>query len=325
MSARRPLSLLALLALTAATARAEDAAALMARDQVAAGGAKRWEGVTSLQLTGTLHAGGLDGTFRTVRDFTHLRTLTEYRLGPVEGAEGYDGRQGWSRDPGGEVAVLDAPEVHRRARSQAWLETHGYWFPARLPVRYGDVTVRELEGRRYAVVEATPKGGDTLSLWFDATTHHLARVEQKQDQDTATTLFGDWREVEGMTLPFHIVTTLTDAAGRTDPRRSTELRIERITPDVAVTAAGFAVPQMPPTASIASPAGYTRVPFELINNHIHVDGAIDGKPARFIVDTGGVNLLTPEAAKKFGLVAEGKLAARGCRRTDGRPRARPRA
>jgi hypothetical protein len=311
MSARRPLSLLALLALTAATARAEDAAALMARDQVAAGGAKRWEGVTSLQLTGTLHAGGLDGTFRTVRDFTHLRTLTEYRLGPVEGAEGYDGRQGWSRDPGGEVAVLDAPEVHRRARSQAWLETHGYWFPARLPVRYGDVTVRELEGRRYAVVEATPKGGDTLSLWFDATTHHLARVEQKQDQDTATTLFGDWREVEGMTLPFHIVTTLTDAAGRTDPRRSTELRIERITPDVAVTAAGFAVPQMPPTASIASPAGYTRVPFELINNHIHVDGAIDGKPARFIVDTGGVNLLTPEAAKKFGLVAEGRLAARG--------------
>lgn len=216
MISRLPISLLALLALTAGAAHAGDAAALITRDQAAAGGARRWEGVTSLQMTGTLHAGGLDGTFRTVRDFTRLRTLTEYRLGPVEGAEGYDGRQGWSRDPGGEVAVLDAPEVHRRARSQAWLETHGYWYPARLPVRYGEVATRELEGRRYAVVEATPEGGDALSLWFDAGTHHLARVEQKQDQDTATTLFSDWREVEGMTLPFHIATTLTDAAGRTN-------------------------------------------------------------------------------------------------------------
>ena len=55
----------------------------------------------------------------------------------------------------------------------------------------------------------------------------------------------------------------------------------------------------------------TRIPFELINNHIYASGSIDGKPARFLVDTGGVNLLTPAAAEKFGIVGEGKMAAGG--------------
>jgi hypothetical protein len=55
----------------------------------------------------------------------------------------------------------------------------------------------------------------------------------------------------------------------------------------------------------------TTIPFDLVNNHIYVDGRIDGKPARFLVDTGGSNLLTPAAARKFGLTGEGKLAAGG--------------
>ena len=32
-------------------------------------------------------------------------------------------------------------------------------------------------------------------------------------------------------------------------------------------------------------SGVTRVPFNLVNNHSHVNGSIDGKPARFLVDT----------------------------------------
>ncbi|NCT68802.1 MAG: PDZ domain-containing protein [Rhodanobacteraceae bacterium] len=302
--------LLAAFALAAAAATADEAAALIARDKAASGGA-RWDAVKTLETSGTLHAGGLDGTFRAVQDLAGARSVTEYRLGPVEGADGYDGTHGWSRDPGGEVATLDAPEAKRRARSQAWLDARGYWYPARLPARYGKVEAREVDGRRYAVVEATPEGGEPLTLWFDAATHRLARVVQAQGQDTATTTFDDWRETDGFTLPFHSVTALTDTAGRTDPRRRTELRIERVTPNVAVADADFAVPEMAATAHIDAAGGVTKIPFELVNNHIYVDGTIDGKPARFLVDTGGVNLLTPTAAKKFGLAAEGKLAARG--------------
>jgi len=41
------------------------------------------------------------------------------------------------------------------------------------------------------------------------------------------------------------------------------------------------------------------------------NASIDGKPIRVIVDTGGVNLLTPESAKKLGITSEGKLAGSG--------------
>ncbi len=297
-------------ALALAAGLASDVKAVLAADKAASGGT-RWDAVTSLELQGTLHAGGLDGSFRTLQDLARARSVTSYRLGPVAGADGYDGEHGWTQDPGGEVAMLDAPESRRRARRQAWLDVHGYWDPQRWPARYGALQRRRLDGLAYAVIEATPADGEPVTLFFDAATHRLARIVQPQGQDTTTTVLSDWRELEGLSLPFHVVTDWTDAAGRTDPRRRTELRIERGRVNVALADTDFAPPQMTETARIEHADGITRVPFELINNHIYVAGAIDGKPARFLVDTGGVNLLTPAAARKFGLVAQGKLAARG--------------
>lgn len=304
------LALLGLLAWSPAPAHAIDVDAVLQADKDASGGA-RWDAVRSLALEGELHAGGLHGSFRTLLDLAAARSVTHYRLGPIEGADGYDGEHGWSRDPGGEVARLDASAARRRARSQAWVDAHGYWYRQRMPATFGALRTQTLDGHAYAVVEATPAAGEPVTLYFDTASHRLTRIVQAQGQDTATTLLADWREQDGLELPRHSVTELTDAAGRTDPRRRTELRIERVAVNVAVTDADFAVPEMTATARIDNAAGVTRIPFELVNNHIYVDGAIDGKPARFLVDTGGVNLLTPAAARKFGLSAQGKLAARG--------------
>jgi len=147
-------------------------------------------------------------------------------------------------------------------------------------------------------------------LWFD---EHalLARSVQPQGGENATTLYDDYRDAGGVRMPLHVVTDVTDAAGRTDPRRRTEVRFEHIALDVPVTDADFAMPAMSATARIDNSSGITTIPFELVNNHIYVDGRIDGKPARFLLDTGGGNLLTPAAAKRFGLQGEGKLAMSG--------------
>jgi len=45
----------------------------------------------------------------------------------------------------------------------------------------------------------------------------------------------------------------------------------------------------------------TTVPFELLDHHIYVAAEVDGKPVRMIVDTGGVDMLTPAAAKRLGI------------------------
>lgn len=302
--------LLATVCASVRSAPADDAAALFARYKEASGGA-RWDAATSLESHGRLRAGGLDGTYHSVQDLVRGRSASQYKLGPIEGADGYDGRVGWSRDPGGEVAVLDAAEARRRASSQAWLDAHGYWYPERHAARWDRVEAREADGHRYEVVTATPDGGDPVGLWFDPATHLLARVVQRQGQDTATTVFDDWRAVDGRRLPFRSVTDLADAGGRVEPRQRTEVRIERVAWNVPIKDADFAVPAMAPTARIDHASGVTRIPFQLVNNHIYVDGELDGKKARFLVDTGGANLLTPAAAQKFGLKGEGKLAGRG--------------
>ena len=291
-------------------ARADDAGDVFARYKAVSGGA-RWDRVETLRSEGTLKAGGLEGAYDATVDVATGRSVSHYTLGPIDGAQGYDGVVAWSRDPGGEVARRDAPEALRAARSQAWLDARGYWDPGRHPAKLSAPQRRAHEGRAHDVVTVTPGDGDALTLWFDAQTHLLVRIEQKQGADTAITTLGDWREVDGLRLPFRSVTDVVDTAGRTDARNRVEAVIDRHVPGVEIADADFAPPAMTATARIAAADGATRVPFDLVNNHIYANGSIDGKPARFLVDTGGMNLLTPAAARKFGLEGEGKLAGRG--------------
>lgn len=291
-------------------AQGENATDVFARSKAASGGA-HWDNLRSLQEDGTLSAGGLSGEFHATQDLLTGRSGKRYKVGPVDGADGYDGHGAWQREPGGEVAAQDAPEAKRRARSQAWLDALGYWYPQRISATYGNVEARDSDGHSYQVVEAKPNGGDPVTLWFATDTGLLARIIQRQGPDTATTALTDYRAVEGVRLPYHTVIDQTDAAGRTDPRRRVEIALDRITPNVAVTDADFAMPAMVATARIDDPSGVTRIPFDLVNNHIYVDGQIDGKPVRFMVDTGGANVLTPAAAQWVGLKSEGKLAAGG--------------
>ena len=289
---------------------AEDAASVLARSKAASGGAA-WDGARSWHGDGTLSAGGLSGEYHVTVDLLGGRSVDTYKLGAIDGADGYDGKFAWARDPGGEVAALDTPDAIRRARSQAWLDAHAYWFPQRISSTLGKVENKEIDGKRYAVLSATPHDGDPVTLWFANDNAELVRIVQRQGQDTATTLLDDYRDANGVRLPFHVVTDMTDGAGRTDPRRRVELRFERAALNVAIADADFAMPQMTATAQIDDPSGSTTIPFDLVNNHIYVDGRLDGKAARFLVDTGGSNLLTPAAAKKFGIAGEGKLAAGG--------------
>ncbi|HEX5124368.1 MAG TPA: aspartyl protease family protein [Rhodanobacteraceae bacterium] len=301
---------LAAMLLLSAVAHAEDAAALMARFKAASGGTA-WDDVKTLHASGTLAAGGMSGEVTAVTDLATGRSADAYKLGSVEGADGYDGTLAWSKDPGGEVAALDTPDAKRRARSQAWLDARGFWYPDRIKSTYGAVADREADGKHYRVVEATPDAGDPVTLWFDPSSGLLVRTVQRRGQDTITTVFDDYRDVDGVRIAFHATTDLTDAAGRTDPRQRSEITLAKTTLNGAIADGDFAVPPMAPTARIVDGTGTTRVPFDLVNNHIYANGTLDGKPARFLVDTGGVNLLTPAAAKKFGVVGEGKLAARG--------------
>lgn len=312
----RPIAVVSMLFLAAfslgavSSVHAADAAAVLARAKAESGGAQ-WDTVQSWRVDGAVSAGGLSGTLQATVDLRTGRSTDAYKLGPVEGADGYDGTRAWQRDAGGEVVALDAPEAVRRARSQAWLDAHAYWYPERMAASYGAVESKVLDGASYDVVVATPEGGDPVTLWFAHDSGLLARIQQRLGSNVVTTVFDDYRVVEGIRLPFHSSNDTTDAAGRTDPREHSDARLDRVVLNVDVADDDFAMPEMAVTARIDDPSGITVIPFDLINNHIYADGRIDGKPVRLLVDTGGVNLLTPAAAKRLGIVGEGQFAAGG--------------
>jgi hypothetical protein len=293
-----------------AAAATVDAADAFSRYKAASGGAS-WDSVVSLESKGKFEAGGLSGTYTATHDVLQGHYRDEFTLGPVTGASGYDGNIGWNRDPGGEVTALDAAEAKRRQRSQAWLDARAYWYPSRITAQVRSLPEQTLDGKAHVVIEVTPDGGDPVTLWFNASNHLLTQTTMRRDQDTLTTRFDDYREVDGLLIAHRITTDVTDAAGRTDSRSRTALVLEHVTRNVPINDDDFAMPEMEAIAHIANATGITRIPFRLIANHIYIDGSIDGKAACFLVDTGGVNLLTPEAAKKFSLAAEGQLSARG--------------
>jgi predicted aspartyl protease len=297
--------LLVLLAACATTKPKAGEDDLLARFKAATGGSA-WDAVTSLELRGTLSAGGLSGPLAVVQDARTGRSVSRYSLGSLQGAEGFDGKTGWQQDPGSESVALDAPEAVATARTQAWLAALAYWYPAR-----GAATFQPLEAHDgHQVIVATPHGGHPIALWFDGS-GLLVRTVDKQGAETVTTLLDDYREAGAVRLPFHQIIDHADASGRTDPRARTEVRIDRVAFDVPLSDAQFALPAMAETAKIANAAGVTRVPFELINNHIFVSATIGGTPVRMMVDTGGTNLLMPAKALALGLSPEGKLAGGG--------------
>jgi hypothetical protein len=54
------------------------------------------------------------------------------------------------------------------------------------------------------------------------------------------------------------------------------------------------------------------IPFEFLGKHIFADARLDGKgPFDFVVDTGGVNLISPELQARLGLRTSGRETGRG--------------
>src|SRR5215470_8971943 len=87
----------------AGACRAQDAASVLARAKAASGG-ERWDGVKSWRGDGTFASGGLGGDYHAIVDLIGGRSADSYKLGSVDGAEGWDGKVGWERDPDGAVA-----------------------------------------------------------------------------------------------------------------------------------------------------------------------------------------------------------------------------
>ncbi len=307
----RNLAVTSLLCALAAPALAEPAAAptaesLLAQSKEASGGAA-WDRVLTLHLRAKLTTSGLAGTAESFDDLARGRTLDRFALGPMSGAQGFDGRRVWSMDQSGQAREEEGGEARLAAINDAYRRRLAYWYPERAKARFELRGERSEQGRSFQVLSITPEGGRPFELWLDGATSLIDRVVEKMALETRTTFFSDYRDVQGVKLAFKLRSTNGEA--KYDQLLELEsAQLGEPTPDEL-----FAMPAPPkPDYAFAEGISSTTVPFTLVNNHIYIDVTLNGKgPFRLLCDTGGANIVTPEVAKELGLEVQGAFQGRG--------------
>lgn len=305
-TALAPSALLMLALLAGPAARADEAADLLARAKEASGGAA-WDGVRTITTQAKVAVGGLSGSFTGWDDLPTGRFGESWKIGPIPGGEGFDGANAWTVEASGQVIRSEKGESYQSAMQRAYLTARAYWYPERRKGSTEALGARTENGRSFVGWKATALGGRPIELWFDAQTFLLDHTVDQVSAETRRTIFSDYREVDGLKVPFAL--RVTNGQEKYDTR----VVVESVAINLEVEASRFA-PPAEKTGDVELADGRTTasVPFRLANNHLFVQVEINGQGKfNLFFDTGGVNAITPEAAKALGLSTEGSFEGTG--------------
>jgi hypothetical protein len=278
-----------LMALRTATVLAATPDAVLASARAVAG-VRDSSMVGCISLSGSEQDSGLSGRWSKLIDLPTGKTREVSNFGVFSTADVWDGHRGWHQDKSGGVHPRDSEFMRKVHVTDAWLAQFGYLRRNALGAALELLEDRQEDGRTYAVVRATPRQGQPAELWFDKDTRRLARSLQTMMTDVHTIRYDDYREDQGLSIPFKMTSDYGNAAE--------VIQIEHID-RVEATADDFARPRPPDDFRIAG--GRTVVPIE-IDGDVIVEATLNGQgPFAFILDTGGHDILTPEAVAALGL------------------------
>src|SRR5260221_145309 len=242
----RRLTLVLPLLLFAAVARADDSTALVGRWAAAVGGIDKLRAVGTIHRIEDVRDDGTPG----VRDEWITPALARRELldhTADRTLEVFDGKTAWRRDWNGfveQLAGVDAPELA------------------------GDNPVR-----------FHPAEGLPLTFVLDPHTSLPLRAEMPSFDGVMTIAFSDWRDVNGIRVPF--AETL-----ETGPTKS-ESHLRSIDLNAAMSEALTRPESGPDDTFFLHQQPSERIPFNFDNNHIMILGTVNGfGPIWLLVDTG---------------------------------------
>jgi hypothetical protein len=297
-----------MIAATPTFAHAPDKAETLIDAAKAATGGGAWDKVVTWHETGKVVGGGLQGAYESWADLTSLHDTSAYTLGPDSGSNGWDGKRAWTTDSSKEVRVETGKEAVTQAIQDAYRGAYAFYFPKRFASKREYSGTRSADGKTYDAVKITPQDAEPFELWFDPTTHRIAREVQLTGATPHTYILSDYAAFGGLQVP----TQTVDRVGK-DPKFDTGIEVGSVLFSGSEKLARYEPP--PPPPNIAQwPAGKdsVTVPFRLLNNHIYVSASIDGgAPVPFVFDTGATDVFDAAAAKQLGLTVEGALPGGG--------------
>jgi hypothetical protein len=172
---------------------------VLARARAAAGGAA-WNRLRGWHETGRqgglAYEAWLDPLRYGLRVETHEPAGLDVR--------GFNGPGDWRITPAGVVTGIDVTRVASDARTRAFFDVRGYFYPGRFDARGDYLGVRAWQGRSFEVVNVKPWGGEARELWFDRRTHLLARMVDRSGAKPVALQLSDYRAVGGVRVAFKI-------------------------------------------------------------------------------------------------------------------------
>ena len=119
-------------------------AEILAASKAAAGG-DAWNSVATAKADFAYSGQGLTGAVHSTIDLKSGRWMQAYAIGPATGADGFDGKEAWSKDPSGTVTVQSGGEQRTLAVNEGYRDANLWW---QAGFRRGDGGCHRQENRR---------------------------------------------------------------------------------------------------------------------------------------------------------------------------------
>src|ERR1700730_2769211 len=148
---------------------------IIAASKAATGGAN-WDQIKTWQETGKIVQGGLEGTYQAWVDFPKVLTAEVFKLGPVKGSAGWNGKESWSTDSSDQLRIETSQAAIANAIKSAYQAGHVFYFPDRYPAELKYSGVKDDNGKLCDVIICQPKGSDPFEVWIDQSTHYLTKT-----------------------------------------------------------------------------------------------------------------------------------------------------
>lgn len=254
-------------------------------------------------MRGELHGLQLTGTFESWSSGKDERYSEE--AGGLSDSSYRLGKDRYEVNNSGDVHRLSGVLLEQ-AVTQQFIDSDDFARRPQYDRLLGEVT---LPGDRAAyAIGVKPPGGSSGTIFLDASTWMLDRVAFPSDAGVETNDFSRYRLVDGVLVPLVRV----DSNG--DPRFDITAVVTDVRVDAPIAPSVFALPP----SSIVSCKCPVTVPLQASFGHYYVTVRIDGRPLRFLIDTGSQSIvLDAHVAKEIGLKPQGDMEVIGARRVGG--------
>jgi hypothetical protein len=276
---------------------------LLGRMADALGGAEKLRAVENISMHGKVEAAGLSGT---VDDW---QTARGQHRQVVDLGEAYkqttifDGTRGWTVDRNNHISDLAGVPLEKEILS-SYLGSFSYLIAGRLA---GKVSAEgEDASKKYFLLRLEPQGGSEATYFVDKSTFLPFSMEVRSKEGTTTTYFEDYRDVNGVKMPFRYRQV------EPNPSNNASVQQESIQVNTTIAAANFTRPApATPDFRFTNRQRSARMPIGTVGNAIFVQARLNNStPLWFILDTGAsASVVDAVRARALGLKSEGDLAA----------------